>query len=96
MTTIILTTHAKEELKTFSFEDQLVVADAISAIEDDSYRGQRKIDFCVLEDKHQIWAVLVDYVWLAFYEVGGGDAVIFHLSLLSKFRRGQYTSGFYD
>jgi hypothetical protein len=76
---------AKAELKGFSREDQERVAEAISILEDDSYREQNKIDLVLVEDGCKIWALIVGIVWLAFYE-DGEDVQIVWLSLRSRFR----------
>lgn len=87
MATVWLSKHAEDDLKRLNPTDLQVVTKAISVLEDDDYRGENKIDFCVIENDYRVWGLLVGYVWLTFGEKSDKEIEIVHLSIQSRFRR---------
>ena len=82
---IWLSDPAKEELISFLPEDRDKVSEAISFLEDSSYREQNKIDLVLIEEGHKIWGLVVGRVWLAFHE-DSSDICVDWISLRSRFR----------
>jgi hypothetical protein len=81
-----LSEPAENELKGFAYEDQEKVANAISLLEDDSYREQNKLDLNLIEKGYRIHSLIVGMVWLGFHKDAGGDVCVDWVSLRSRFR----------
>ena len=83
---IWLSESAKQELRSFSTEDQEKVSEAISLLEDTKYREQNKVDLVLIEEGYKIWSLVVARVWLAFHEENQPDICVVWVSLRSRFR----------
>ena len=81
-----LSESSKQELKSFSYEDQEKVSEAISLLEDTEYREQNKVDLALIEEGYKIWSLVVGGVWLAFHEENQPDTCVVWVSLRSRFR----------
>lgn len=81
-----LSESSKQELKSFSYEDQEKVSEAISLLEDAKYREQNKVDLVLVEEGYKIWSLVVGRVWLAFHGGNNPDIYVVWVSLRSRFR----------
>jgi hypothetical protein len=81
-----LSESSKQELKSFSPEDQEKVSGVISLLEDTKYREQNKVDLALIEEGYKIWSLVVGRVWLAFHEDNYPDMYVVWMSLRSRFR----------
>jgi len=83
---IWLSEPSKQELKSFSSEDQEKVSDTITFLENAKYREQNKVDLNLVEEGYKIWSLVMDRVWLAFHEDNLPDIYVVWMSLRSRFR----------
>ncbi len=83
--TVCLSQSSKQELQSFSSEYQGRVSEAISFLENDSFREQNRIDLVLIEEGYKIWALVVGEVWLSFHE-DNGNLCVDWVSLRSRFR----------
>lgn len=81
-----LSESSKQELKSFSPENQEKVSEAISLLEDTKFREQNKVDIVLVEEGYKIWSLVVGRVWLAFHEDNYPDIYVVWVSLRSRFR----------
>jgi hypothetical protein len=86
MATVWLSEPAENELKGFAPDYQQEVAEAISLLEDDSYREQNKLDLNLIEKGHKLYSLLVGAVWLGFHEDTSDSVCVDWVSLRSRFR----------
>lgn len=86
MAEVFLSEPAENELRGLSPGNQQDVARAISFLEDDGFRQQNKVDLCLIEDRKEIFALVVGIIWLGFYEDNDSSIKVIHLSVRSRFR----------
>jgi hypothetical protein len=86
MATAWMSEPAENELRGFATNRQQAVADAISLLEDDSYRKQNKLDLNLVEKGYRLYSLLVGTVWLGFHEDTSDSVCVDWISLRSRFR----------
>ena len=85
MADVFLSELAESELRELSPSDQKEVARAISFLEDDKFRKQNRINLLLIEDRHEIYALIVGIIWLGFYEDSDKLVMLVHMSIRSRF-----------
>jgi hypothetical protein len=86
MAQVKLSESAIEELASFNETERQKVFAALSLLEQDKYRNQKKKDFKHTENGYEIWGLFEDEVNLAFHDLPDGIVFVDWLSLRSKFR----------
>lgn len=86
MAIVWLSEPAENEFNGFAPADQQDVSEAISLLEDDSYRERNKLDLNLIEQGFRLYSLVVGRVWLGFHDHTNGAVCIDWVSLRSRFR----------
>jgi len=86
MATAWLSEPAENEFNGFALPDQQDVSEAISLMEDDSYREHNKLDLHRIEQGFRLYSLVVGGVWLGFHDHTNGTVCVDWVSLRSRFR----------
>jgi hypothetical protein len=84
---ILFSYEAKKELKTFTPDNKENVSQTVNLLSTNNFREQNKIDLCLEEKGHKIWAFIFGPVWIGFHECINGDICVDQVSIRSRFRQ---------